>query len=46
MIDMPREIPGSDQAALATTAQQVARLYGFLASLYREFRTKTIGGGD
>lgn len=35
MIETTREIPGSDQAALAATAQQVSHLYGFLASLYR-----------
>ena len=35
MIEMTRDIPGSDQTVLASTAQQVGRLYGFLASLYR-----------
>jgi len=35
MIETTREVPGSDQAALASTAQQVGHLYGFLASLYR-----------
>jgi len=35
MIETTRDIPGSDQAALAGTAQQVGQLYGFLASLYR-----------
>ena len=36
MIETTREIPSSaQQAALASTAQQVGHLYGFLASLYR-----------
>ena len=35
MIETTREVPSSDQAALASTAQQVGHLYGFLASLYR-----------
>lgn len=35
MIEAIPEAPGNDQAALASTAQQVGHLYGFLASLYR-----------
>ena len=35
MIETTREVPGNDQTALASTAQQVGHLYGFLASLYR-----------
>lgn len=35
MIETTREVPSSDLAALASTAQQVGHLYGFLASLYR-----------
>ena len=35
MIEKTREVASSDQAALASTAQQVGHLYGFLASLYR-----------
>lgn len=35
MTETTREIPSSTQAALASTAQQVGNLYGFLASLYR-----------
>ena len=35
MIEKTHEVASSDQAALASTAQQVGHLYGFLASLYR-----------
>jgi TorA maturation chaperone TorD len=35
MIEKTREVASRDQAALASTAQQVGHLYGFLASLYR-----------
>jgi TorA maturation chaperone TorD len=35
MIETTREIDSNAQAALASTAQQVGHLYGFLASLYR-----------
>ncbi len=35
MIETPPYTPGDVQAGLASTAQQVGHLYGFLASLYR-----------
>jgi TorA maturation chaperone TorD len=40
MFETTREVSAGNQAALASTAQQVGHLYGFLASLYRAELTR------
>ena len=40
MFETTREVSTANQAALASTAQQVGHLYGFLASLYRAELTR------